>query len=393
MPGRGGYSVTGGWATSSGGSSSSPANLSISSRYGNAPTEYVASKSVEFTTGFESGENDAFEAYLGNTTNTGGGNGAGSGYVNAGYRYGFNGKEEDDEVKGAGNSLDFGARIYDSRVGRWLTTDPLQKKYPGETPYLYTGGNPIYFKDADGRDRITTITLIHADGTPEIRTKTEKDVFNYYKEAAYGGRYAYYKSDININVFIDERGGSPATVVTTDFKANSRALSLFQYYYQQATSLVKTGDRSDQVKYGSVIYGSGNDASWSGKLPKAAEGSDSYDMKMFLDLASGLREGQGLADLTELLGGSKRLVDIVERMDKLFEAINKVKEAKNAKDELNEKKTESKKGPAVKFYFDRTSAAKEKGDGVLLHTTPEESGKPDTIFYDKPKKESKKTND
>ncbi len=29
------------------------------------------------------------------------------------YRYGFNGMEKDDELKGNGNSYDFGARIYD----------------------------------------------------------------------------------------------------------------------------------------------------------------------------------------------------------------------------------------------------------------------------------------
>ncbi|MFK7059864.1 hypothetical protein V3Q90_06970 [Flavobacterium oreochromis] len=34
-----------------------------------------------------------------------------------GYRYGFNGKE-DDQIKGEGNSYDFGARIYDPRIGR-----------------------------------------------------------------------------------------------------------------------------------------------------------------------------------------------------------------------------------------------------------------------------------
>ena len=30
------------------------------------------------------------------------------------YSYGFNGKEKDDEVKGGGNSVDFGSRIYDA---------------------------------------------------------------------------------------------------------------------------------------------------------------------------------------------------------------------------------------------------------------------------------------
>jgi RHS repeat-associated protein len=47
-----------------------------------------------------------------------------------GYRFTFNGMEKDDEVKGVGNSLDFGARIYDSRLGRWLSVDPLSYKFP-----------------------------------------------------------------------------------------------------------------------------------------------------------------------------------------------------------------------------------------------------------------------
>ena len=39
---------------------------------------------------------------------------------NAKYKYGFNGKEKDNEVNVDGGDYDFGARIYDSRLGRWL---------------------------------------------------------------------------------------------------------------------------------------------------------------------------------------------------------------------------------------------------------------------------------
>ena len=46
------------------------------------------------------------------------------------YRYGFNGMEKDDNLKGTGNSYDFGARIYDSRLGRWLAVDPSHDMYP-----------------------------------------------------------------------------------------------------------------------------------------------------------------------------------------------------------------------------------------------------------------------
>lgn len=37
-------------------------------------------------------------------------------------------------------------------VGAWLSVDPLADKYPGNTPYLYCGGNPIMLIDPDGRD-------------------------------------------------------------------------------------------------------------------------------------------------------------------------------------------------------------------------------------------------
>ncbi len=70
---------------------------------------------------------------------------------NAGtYRHGFNGKENDNEVKGVGNSLDFGSRIYDSRVNRFLSLDPLTRGYPNISPYLTSFDNPIYNIDEGG---------------------------------------------------------------------------------------------------------------------------------------------------------------------------------------------------------------------------------------------------
>lgn len=68
----------------------------------------------------------------------------------SGYRFGFNGKENDDEIKGVGNIIDYGARVYDPRVAKFLSVDPLQMQYPGLTPYQYAGGNPISGVDLDG---------------------------------------------------------------------------------------------------------------------------------------------------------------------------------------------------------------------------------------------------
>jgi RHS repeat-associated protein len=68
------------------------------------------------------------------------------------YRYGFNGMEKDDEVSGEGNSYDFGARLYNPRVGRWLSIDPFASKYADISPYVFVANNPIIFIDPDGKD-------------------------------------------------------------------------------------------------------------------------------------------------------------------------------------------------------------------------------------------------
>ena len=66
------------------------------------------------------------------------------------YRYGFNGKENDNEVKGEGNQQDYGMRIYDSRLGKFLSVDPLLQKYPFYSPYQFSGNDVIRCIDLDG---------------------------------------------------------------------------------------------------------------------------------------------------------------------------------------------------------------------------------------------------
>jgi len=67
------------------------------------------------------------------------------------YRYGFNGQEKDDEIKGAGNSYDFGARILDVRLGGgFLSLDAYSSHYPSISPYAFVARNPIFYVDPDG---------------------------------------------------------------------------------------------------------------------------------------------------------------------------------------------------------------------------------------------------
>jgi RHS repeat-associated protein len=73
------------------------------------------------------------------------------------YRFSFNGKENDDECR----IQDYGMRIYNSRLGKFLSVDPLQKKYPFVSPYHFAGNSPINFIDLDGLE--VQITGVAAD--------------------------------------------------------------------------------------------------------------------------------------------------------------------------------------------------------------------------------------
>jgi RHS repeat-associated protein len=97
----------------------------------------------------------------------------GRAFNNAGYRYGFNGKENDYEVKGSGNEIDYGMRVYDPRIGRFLSVDPLMHDFPHYTPYQFAGNMPIIAIDLDGAE-------------PEAVTKKAAEYINTFYE--WGGK-------------------------------------------------------------------------------------------------------------------------------------------------------------------------------------------------------------
>lgn len=64
------------------------------------------------------------------------------------YEFGFNGRMKDNEIAGMGNSLDFGARIYNSRLARFLSIDPVKQEW--ESPYAFPMDNPVMLADPTG---------------------------------------------------------------------------------------------------------------------------------------------------------------------------------------------------------------------------------------------------
>ena len=89
------------------------------------------------------------------------------------YKYGFNGMENDNEIKGNGNSVDFGARMYDPRLGRWSKVDPLANLQPDQSTYKFGLNNPNVFIDPDGNTEVIyTYEYDRRTGKTTIRIST-----------------------------------------------------------------------------------------------------------------------------------------------------------------------------------------------------------------------------
>src|SRR5690554_3277453 len=80
------------------------------------------------------------------------------------YRYGFQGQEKDDEVKGEGNSINYKYRMHDPRIGRFFAVDPLAAKFPHNGPYNFSENRVIDAFELEGLETITIEVAVRAIG-------------------------------------------------------------------------------------------------------------------------------------------------------------------------------------------------------------------------------------
>lgn len=87
-------------------------------------------------------------------------------------RFTFNGKELDDKEWGM---QDYGMRIYDNQVGRFLSFDPIASDYPELTPYQFSSNTPIEATDLDGleKESIKAKTPYGFDLTIDVVTSSD----------------------------------------------------------------------------------------------------------------------------------------------------------------------------------------------------------------------------
>jgi RHS repeat-associated protein len=103
------------------------------------------------------------------------------------YRYGFQGQEKDNEIKGEGNSLNYTFRMHDPRVGRFFALDPMQISYPWNSPYAFSENRVIDGVELEGKEVSRIIYNTSAKYVDKGSKKVNKD----YPEASVNKKALY----------------------------------------------------------------------------------------------------------------------------------------------------------------------------------------------------------
>ncbi len=84
----------------------------------------------------------------------------------------YNGKELQDDFEL--DWYDYGARMYDPKIGRWHAIDPHAENYLNWTPYNYVANNPLFYTDPTGMDWYTS-----TDGSATMWKKGSGEIDGY----------------------------------------------------------------------------------------------------------------------------------------------------------------------------------------------------------------------
>jgi RHS repeat-associated protein len=192
------------------------------------------------------------------------------------FTFGFNGYENEPDIAGKGSVIDFGARIYDSRLGRFMSTDPI--KFHSWSPYQYDANSPIAIKDILGRapeggirDKIragwNSLKDKLFDNTPELDGGVLPEVGVIAHRSTLTGKKPNFRDKIRnvidkvnqgatvANIWLDGFGNAGATNQAGGFGRGSGERYQWGEFETQAHKIYKSGQMAGDVA--SVFTGAG----------------------------------------------------------------------------------------------------------------------------------------
>jgi len=91
------------------------------------------------------------------------------------YSYAFNDKEKTNEIYGIADAYDYGARMYDPRLGRFMSTDPIV--HSPQSPYNNSYNNPIVFVDPYGESGVIYL-VVSGNTLSKLGKEEAEDIIN-----------------------------------------------------------------------------------------------------------------------------------------------------------------------------------------------------------------------
>ena len=243
------------------------------------------------------------------------------------YRFGFNNFENDNEVIGVGNYISFGDYGYDPRTGRRFNQDPLFKKYPSESNYIFVSNNPTVYRDLKGKDKTITY-IIKTEFGPFVRTVVQKNIVEFGLEKYSDGMgYSYRPTayDLNQTITIDMASGKSVIGEVT----RGASVGLVEGLRQRSESLVGKGETFENR--GGWMFTANDGAGSAGQTTKnkAVEVSDIGTLLTYL--------GASKYGIKTLIDTRKKPEEVVNQFAELAKTINEKKAMPKAETKAEEK--------------------------------------------------------
>lgn len=156
------------------------------------------------------------------------------------YRYGFNGKQNDNEIMGEGNWQDYGARMYNPRIGRFPSVDPKTKLYPMLSTYQFASNTPIQAVDLDGKEAFIIHGTTQTETGVQITPEAKKELMR-----------------ITGNTKIDDGFRWNAPIHNNSLMRNMSAKQLVHYIVQKRLSMIKNNEITEDEVISIIGYSHG----------------------------------------------------------------------------------------------------------------------------------------
>ena len=160
-------------------------------------------------------------------------------------RWRYSGKEEQKAINSTLPLIDYGARMYDPTIARWLSGDPMAEKYYSESLYIFNADNPINIIDPNGNERSVVVNS-------KKRTITVKATYYYSKFSTNTSNAIIQAIKIYNNVLknlpVEYNGESYSVSFELKSVTVNNRISKSKYYDESSPGNIVIADQKEEVK-------------------------------------------------------------------------------------------------------------------------------------------------